>query len=276
MDRSVLELGTPIDCLVETDRHLVACGYVHKENTRHGGVYFLDKQTLELLSFKQTTGTLQACYSNGILYTANVSEITAFSGLNEVSKCTTTTLNTCIAADGDVYVGDIGGNVKILDAQLGLKADIHITDNPLWVVKVADGQLYLGDEGGCVFIYNLEDGSVSRIEDGRLGIIDIAVDRETLSVSSYDEDVVIYDKGSLVEIKRHKKVGTLWKMIQRDTCIVSSCIYQGIRIFDLDFRLLKSIDTESICYGICCLGEKLVWAPYYNSRIEWMWLDWSQ
>jgi len=271
MDTAVLKLETPIDFLVETDEHLVACGYVFEQNTRHGGIYFLDKRTLVLLSSRETTGTLQACYSRGILYTANASDITAFVGFDKVASYPTAVLNTCIATDGcDVYVGNINGDIRIFDAELRLKAEVHISRNPIWTMKIADERLYLGDEGGCMSIYRLADGAIDRIEDGREGIIDILIDQETLRVSSYDEDLVIYDKKSLVEIKRHKRVGALWKMIQIGDYIVSSCIYQGVRIFDLDFKLLRSIETESICYGVCCLGSRLVWAPYYNGCIRWM------
>lgn len=275
MDRTIVQLEMPIDYLLETDSCVVACSYEFKDDARRGGLYFLDKDNLTLLFFKETSGTLCACYNNGVLYTANAKDISAFNGFDLIAIRTTPELNTCIAIDKDLYAGNICGSIRVFDSGLNEKKEVKITTNPIWTIKARDGVLYVGDEAGSLFIYDEADGSVSRIVDreSKKGLIDIIVSDKTFAVSSYDEDLIVYSKAHHHQIIKYESVGALWKMIQWEQCVVSSSIYGGVRIFDKDYNLIKLIETETICYGICIVGKKLVWAPYYNNRIEWIDLE---
>ena len=94
-------------------------------------------------------------------------------------------------------------------------------------------------------------------------------------VSSYDENLLVYEPSSQEMLEKYQKVGNLWRIIQKDEHIISSCIYDGVRIFDLNYNLQKNIKTESICYAICLMDTKLVWAPFYSNCIEWIDFDGS-
>lgn len=273
MRRNRVNLGTPIDYLIETDEHLVACGYEFRGDTRTGALYFLNKETLDVLLARETSGTLQASFNDGTLYVANAADVYAFIGFDVVARHDTPALNTCIFVDDNVYVGSTNGSISIFDKHLSKKAEVALSNDPIWAVKVLSGILYAGDEAGRVFVYDILEGAIAKVHEKRLGIIDIFRHKGCIAVSSYDEDLVLYDPDTLKAIGRCNKVGALWKTVQRGKFIVSSCIYQGLRIFDSQFRLLKTIDTETICYAVCCMDTKLVWAPYYSGYIEWIEFD---
>lgn len=270
-----INLEKPVDFLLETDNHIVACAYQFKENERSGALYFLNKETLELVSKGETSGTLQAFYKDGILYTANASNVSAFKETKELHRYNTEALNTCIFVEDFVYIGNVNGNIIIFNRELEKLSVLHLLENPIWVLKVHCGIAYIGDEAGTVLAYNLTDKSIHVIDKRAMGIIDIFIINGTIAVASYDEDLVIHDLNTFKVVKKHLKIGTLWKIIQKGNFIFASCIYQGLKIFDLQFNLLKAVLTESICYAVCCTDRQLIWAPYYSCYIEWERFDFN-
>ncbi|ELA42754.1 uncharacterized protein VICG_00069 [Vittaforma corneae ATCC 50505] len=226
-------------------------------------------------STRETSGTLQAFFNDGILYTANAADVSAFIDFDVLAKHDTSVMNTCIFVGANVYIGDIGGSIAVFDKKLKKKSEIRLSNSPIWTIKVLDNTLYAGDEAGHVFVYDLLEKAVVMIDEKRLGIIDIFRYEEHVAVSSYDESLIIYDSKSLRVISRHDKIGTLWKIVQKGNFIISSCIYQGLKIFDLQFNVLETLETEAICYAVCCTDTKLIWAPYYSGCIEWVEFDWN-
>lgn len=266
-----LDLDISIDYLVLTEKYLVACGYAIKDSNRFGELYFLDINTFSVVHRTNTTGTLQAFFKNGILYTANSKDVTAFKDFKEIFKFNTeNSINTCIFVENDVYVGDINGNITIYDINLNKKEVLKITTDPIWTVKLFNNNIYAGDEAGHSYFYNLVNKNIVKIDVPRLGILDIFIHDQNLYISSYDENLMVYEPDNHTFIKKFDKIGTIWKTIKNDKFIACSCIYEGVKIFDLDFNLIKHIKTDTICYGICFVGSRFVWSPFYNNRIEWI------
>ncbi|KAM0681536.1 hypothetical protein GINT2_000049 [Glugoides intestinalis] len=266
-----INLEFPIDFILETKEGIVACGYKHVSTGRTGALYLLSKDKLEIIRMVRTSGTLQAFYKNDKIYTANVSDITVFSEkLDIISIKQIPTFSTCIfVASDEVYVGDTNGNIYIFDDNLNIKSMLKLTKEPIWVIKCFENILYLGDESGVYIKYDLEEHIIKQQGKRKEGIIDIFLYNKILWISSYDENLIGYDEKTFEELKYIDKTGTLWRSFEKNEKIISSCIYDGVKIFDNEFNLIHHIETESICYAICSTTDKLIWAPFYSNSILW-------
>lgn len=259
----------PIDCIVESKNYIVLCGYLYANVERNGCVHFLDKNSLEIVHTVKTSGTLHAFYKDNRIYLANSEDISVLEENELIYKVMTKALNTYVYVDEYVYVSDEKGNITVYDLNLNLFKTISVTNEPIWVVKYFNSNLYFGNEKGECFKYNLETNELQQIGSKRLGIIDILVDSDNIIVTSYDDNVEIFDFNTLSMKKKIIKSGSLWKILKYNEVYFCASIYDGVKIFDSNFNLLKQIKVETICYGIWISGYKLIWADFYEKKINW-------
>lgn len=264
-----LDLDFPIDCILETDNFIVLCGYLYLNTNRSGCLYFQDKTTFEIIHMVETSGTLHACYKNSKLYLANSSDISIYKENVLITKKTTKSFNTYVCVDKYIYVADESGSITVYDDNLDQIDIISISKEPIWVAKVYENFLYFGNEMGFCYRFELETGKYETIGDKRLGIIDILVDSNNLIISSYDDNIEIFDKETLQIRRKILKTGSLWKILKLDDFFVCSSIYDGVKLFSKDFETLQQIKPSTICYGIHLIKNKLLWADFYDKKLLW-------
>lgn len=274
IEYNAIELQCPIDCIFETNKYIVACGYLHTDANRSGMVYFIDKTTYKVLDSVETTGTLHGCCCGDRIYLANVDNVSLFHENHLIKICDTGSFNTYVCVhDGVVYVSDISGNIRVLDTELNQISIIKGSSRPIWILKRYMDRLYFGDEAGFTYYYDCRTSQIQQLGKQREGIIDMIFRNNEVFISSYDGNIEVYGLETSFMTRKIENVGALWKMIEYDGRIVASSIYDGLKIFDSEFNQITQIKTETICYGVYCVNDVVLWAPFYSNIILWNKID---
>lgn len=265
----VINLKYPVDCIFESYKYIVACCYLHEDTNRSGIVYFIEKNTFKIVDSIATTGTLQGCCDGDRIYLANVNNVSLFHENQPIKTYNTDSFNTYIYMQDDIYVSDISGNIRIFDRELNQISLINGSSEPIWVVKRHMDRIYFGDEAGFSYYFHCDTNQIKQIGKQREGIIDIIFRNGEVLFSSYDGNIECYDIETLSLTRKIENIGALWKMIEYKDMIIASSIYDGLMIFDSEFKEIDQIKTETICYGICCINDVVLWAPFYSNKILW-------
>lgn len=264
-------LKTCVDSIVVTNNNIVLGSYDHENGKREGRILFLDKNTKDIVYEHSTSGTLSLFARENTIFAANASDVAIYKDNVLVKKIETESLNTSIFVSDFIYVTDISGNLSIYDENLNLIKLIKISTEPLWIVKEIEKHIFVGSEDGMAYCYFGEN--VKIIGKKRLGILDFVKINKHLYISSYDDCIEVYEFSTFEFIKRIDKIGSAWKIIHKNSLLYCSCIYDGVKIFDCDFNLIKSFPTKTICYGICLSEKELIWASFYEQCLFWNDID---
>lgn len=267
------DYGSPIDCIVETDNAMVLCSYEHSNGDREGKLQFVDKDTMEVKFEVPTSGTLHALYQDGRVYCADSRAIVALQDRRVIARLETESLSTYVSGGDHIYVANTSGEIRVLDADLRLVERINVSSEPVWVAKQFRSYLYLGDESGCCYRFSRDSGTHAQIGKKRLGILDIFFDNESILISSYDNNLEIYCLNTLELRETKKQTGSLWKIEKVGNVFVCACTYEGMKVFDEDFNLLRTYRTSSICYGLCIASGRVFWSSFYDNTVFWASLD---
>jgi len=258
-----------VDCILESDRGIILCSYSCEDGVRKGKIEHIDVVTMNVIEEISTSGTLDAFYHSGILYAANSQDITAYKDFKPLNKIETNALNTFVSHGDNVYVSNILGEISIFDFDLCLITKIHVSKEPIWIVRQYKNYLFFGDESGVCYRYDLDRKEHIVIGDKRKGIIEIFFNENTLLVGSYDNNLEIYDIDSLKLLETKKNVGSLWRIRKYLGFFICACIYDGLKIFDKNFSLLYSYKTDSLCYGLCLKSNFVFFSSFYEKKIFW-------
>lgn len=260
-------MNSCVDCIIQAEDTIVVATYDYSEN-KSGKIIFLDENK-ELLKEYFTKGTLCLSYSQKKLYTAESDRVAVYNRNELLKVIHTDSLNTYIFCGKMIYSTDTSGCLMICNYDLELIKRVKISDDPLWVVKEFANLLLLGCENGTVYTYNRLDGEINQIGSKRLGILDFLIVDQKLLISSYDDKIEVYDSNTLLLLRTMKNTGSAWKMAYDKGFIYCACIYDGLRIFDSDLNILKTIKTNSICYGLCITEQELLWSSFYDHMLFW-------
>lgn len=260
------EIGWPVDCIIETARHYVLGSYKY-DGLRSGKLQYLNKETKEVEIEHSTSGTFHICLHGDLIYCANANDISVYGDNGLVAKIGTPSLNTYIDCSTYVAVSDTTGTVTLYDYELNAIKSTKVSNDTAWVVKEINGMHYVGTEEGWAYRYDTRSCGLVRIGSRRLGILDFIVVDGMLYISSYDDNVEVYDENTLEYQTVYRKTGSLWKMILAGEQIYAACMYDGCKIFDKKFNLNTCIPTGSICYGLWVNGVEFIWSSFYENAI---------
>lgn len=269
MHEAVIGLGMPVDTLVDTETHVIAGCYHYDHGQRTGKIVFINKESLSITAEIETAGTLSLAIAHGLLYAANSDGLTVYDRGTLVRELRTDFINTHVTYGTRLIVTDTGGWMSLYDADLQLVERVRISSDALWAAREIAGRIFIGSEEGWAYVYDTTDHtadrSAVRFGSRRSGILDFLLLDDRLLVSSYDGNLECFDLDSLEYRERIEGVGALWKIIREGDAIYAACVYDGVRIFDPDFRLLKHIPTESICYALLLDGPRIFWSSFYEN-----------
>lgn len=257
----------PVDCILAIDEEIAICSYSLCNGIRKGKIQIIDPTDMMVRKEVSTSGTLDAIYSDGILYTANSQDITSYSNLKIKKQLKTEAINTYIHRDDNIYVANTNGEILVLDYELTLLNKINITKNPIWIIKKFENYLFFGDEAGFCYRYDLENNICCCFGDQRDGIIYIFFENDNVIISSYDSQIYIFNVFTLELNEIKKNVGALWRIHKYENHFYCSAIYDGLKIFDQKFNLIRSYKTESICYAIFLNLNKIFFSSFYDCKV---------
>lgn len=274
----MFESEMPIGCLACTSSFLIAGGYSFDCGLRTGKVYLYGKDDMKIRRELPTSGTLDIKVSNDVFYLANSEDIACVSLRNGNSiERGTTGFNTYISLGNDqVFVSDIGGNVKIYDGELNAVETVKAADDPVWVSEIYGKELVSGCEAGSLSFIDTRIGRKHQMMKRECGITSIYMGDGYLYVGSYDEHVEMIDMRNYGIVKRTRIGGGVWKIASRDARFYLSCMYEGMKMCDSNLDVLERYDTESIVYGLALSGDKLFFTSFYDKKIyvglisEWL------
>lgn len=266
MNPTKIATGQPIDAIVEYKSWLVVGSYVYDGN-RSGKIQFIDQATKQIVREYSTPGTLCLFAKDAYIYAANTTGIAMYDENGLVKEVTTEHINTYIDCQSRVIASDTGGRIHFYSLDLEEIKSIKVSNDTIWVAKEIAGRVYIGTEEGYAYEYSFPDGKVRQIGDRRSGILDFMEISGWVYISSYDGNVEAFEVG--IPERRRKIEGTtsLWKMVRKGPAIHCSCMYDGYRKLDLEFNLIESVPTESICYGMCVAGDTAYWSSFYENCI---------
>ncbi|KAI5148682.1 hypothetical protein ENBRE01_0474 [Enteropsectra breve] len=270
-----LKLSENIDAIAETDEFVVIGSYNYAaDGKRTGSVQFLDKETHTVSAYFPTSGTLSIAVHDNLVYAANCGSLEVYSSKGKIKEVSTETINTYIFCGPEILLADVTGKISIFNYNFELENEIKPSDAPVWIVKEIEGVIFFGTESGSSYAYKKDKREIFNFSKDRLGILDFVKSENVLYVSSYDDAIMSYSFDTFQKLDEIKNVGSLWKIIKSGNRFYCSSIYDGLKIFDSEFKLLSSIATESICYAICLPSNNLLyWASFYDGTLMYSKLD---
>lgn len=270
-------LTSSVDIIIHFNQNIIFGCYYYDAilNNRIGKIIIFNPQTNSIIKEIKTTGTLFLYTDNKFIYAANSNNIEIFDQyFNSIFKIITNGINTYI----DIYenilvISNICGELQFLNLINKSIKTIQVSKDPIWVIKIKDNIVYYGTEGGTFGSYNITNDSSIIICNNRLGIIDILIIDNYIYVSSYDNNIHIYDinKNNIVLFKTISNVGQLWKIIHyiyhEKQYFICADIHEGLKIFDTNFQLLNFFPTKSLCYGLCIYNNYLYYSSFYENIV---------
>lgn len=236
--------------------------YNYENNIRTGGIF------IENNLFMETSGTFQIAKFHNSLFAANSKDIVIFK--DSIIKLETSHMNTCFHSDDYIYVGQSNGLVTIYDYFLNKQSIINICGGHIiWCVQKLRNYLLCGCDCGNFIIYDTLNNTNQCIKR-KSGITCIFIQNEKIYVGGYDSFVVEYDF-CFKEIKRNN-VGNVWRIVSMDdNKLALACMYDGVKIVNIDFKVIEEYATKSIAYGLDFNNNVLVFSDFYEKcfyRIE--------
>ena len=73
-------------------------------------------------------------------------------------------------------------------------------------------------------VYDLRNDILKKFGSKRSGIIDFLEMNDLIFVSSYDQNIEVFEIESLEKIRKILNVGAFWKMINKNNMIYCSCL----------------------------------------------------
>ncbi len=257
----------PVDSIIDCDDYIAICSYNYIDGKRNGLVQLINKNTKEITAEFPTSGTFCGAYKDGKIYTADSNHISMFTKNKMIKKLPSTEINTYIELDDNILVTDIKGYLNFYDYDLNFIKNLKISDDPLWVCKTIKGKVYIGCENGYAYVYDLKNHTIKNFGEKRYGILYFLEDKGRLYVTSYDDNIVVYEIETLKEISTIKKIGSVWNLIKKNEKFYCACMYDGLKIYDNNWSLLDHYPTNSICYGLCLDENYVYWSSFYDRCI---------
>lgn len=94
------------------------------------------------------------------------------------------------------------------------------------------------------------------------GITSIYSKDGIILVGAYDGKLIEYDK--VYKQKQEHDLGNVWRIVQIEDNLGLSCMYDGVKIIDTNYNIIKTYETKSIAYAIDYNQDRLVFSDYYE------------
>lgn len=258
----------PVDAIAEYSNYIIICSYSLDGNIRTGKIQMLDKTNLNVLHEILTTGTLHAIVIKNKIFAANSRNISLYEDLELKSCYKTKSLNTFLIADDTfIYSSNINGEINIFDHELTSISVLKITEHPIWILKKYGDYLFIGDESGSLFKYDSTNNKCSKILKREYGIIEIYFENQKLILCTYGNFVEIFNLDNFECLKRIETGSSIWRISRHKEFYVCACMYDGLKVFDVDFNLIKTFQTDSICYGLCMVESNAIFSSFYEKIV---------
>jgi diphthine methyl ester acylhydrolase len=264
----ICDTKVPIDSLASSNEFLIAGGYQIEEGVRSGKVSFYgrgDSINHEL----ETSGTLDVEVSSGCVYLANSEDV----GVVELQskthiQRTTESINTYVSAGSDfIAISSLDGSIYLYGKELELMEKMTVSVNPVWVTEVYEGQIVSGCEGGSLSFSDARTGRIHRVLQRGCGVTSIHAMNEYLYVGSYDECIEVIDRRTHKVVSRACIGGGVWRILSIGGCFYVACMYEGLKVFSEDFKILRRYYTASIVYAVAVHGCELAFASFYDQKL---------
>ncbi|KAF7683673.1 Diphthine methyltransferase [Astathelohania contejeani] len=266
----IIKTEQEVDCIsYDYKGNLVYGCYHHENNIREGIICF----NIEKEIFIKTSGTFNIIHHNNLLYAANVSDITIYNNNNNIHSISTQQMNTSIdIAHGIISVSQSNGFLCIYDENLNKIHESNLSNDILWTTRMMDRVILVGGEDE--HLYMIDSKSNTKIKEiNRSGVVtSMLYEDYLLYVGSYDEHVNIYDIRNYKLLKRIKIGGGVWKITKLGDGFILACMYEGVKVYDKDWKMIKNYKTESIAYGLSVHGNQIAFSSFYDKIMhieEW-------
>ena len=270
-------LTSSVDVIIRFNQNIIFGCYYYDAvlDDRMGKIIVFDPETNNIIKEIITTGTLSLYTDNKFIYAANSNNIEIFDqNFNSIFKIITNAINTYM----DIYeniliISNIHGEFQFLNLINKSMNTIQVSKDPIWIIKIKDDIIYYGTEGGIFGSYSITNNTSTTICNTRLGIIDILIIDNYIYVSSYDNNIQIYNinENNIILFKTIPNVGQLWKIIyytyQEKQYFICADIHEGLKIFDINFQLLSFFPTKSLFYGLCIYNNYLYYSSFYENMV---------
>lgn len=230
-------------------------GTYHLENEMKTGQIYKNNHLI-----CETSGTFQIIETGNSIYSVNNKDIMKIS--EKVLKIDTDNINTSIYNDVNIFISQSGGSILILDQNFNIQKNIKLcSDHIIWIVKKYDDFLLAGCDCGNFIIYNLKN-ETKKIIKRNSGVISIHKKNNYFLVGSYDGFLNIYNN-DFEEVNK-LPLGNVWRIIDIEDNLGLACMYDGVKLIDQNYEIIKTFETKNIAYGIDYDKNRLVFSDFYE------------
>ena len=253
----------PVDSLILTEKYIISGSYMYSEGKREGEITYYDLELKNETKLFKTSGTFNIKQYDEMLIAANASDISII--INDKVNKIDSSMNTDIEYEKNIFTTTDDGNIQKFDF-CNLLKQIKISNEVLWTIKSESNIIYTGGDDSILYFFDVRDEDIKKIYKKEGVLTCIEKNDNYLFVGGYDGMV------DIIDIRTHSivnkiKTGALWRIKKREKYFVAACMYEGIKLYSLDWDVAKVNKTESICYDGNVFDNKIVFSSFYDKKI---------
>lgn len=266
IQKNVYYFDTCVDSIVKYKEYIVMGGYDYDNTERKGKLIFMDEISEEIVNEIETTGIFLLKVFNELLYVVNIKKLQIYNNFELIKQLEfTKNIFYTEVCEKYIFVASQIGEIDVFDRNdYTFVHKIHENIESIWMMKVINSHLYFGNEFGELFCTDLETWETTKMHRYDTGIICIKHINDNVLATTYDGDVVVFQNYFLAKTW---KTTNIWRLEEFKDFYVCATMYDGLTIFDKDFNIIKQIETDSICYGLCLVGNVVYYSSFYTKTV---------
>lgn len=263
------KLSENVDVIVSLKEYLFLGSYDLRDGGKSGTIRKVEfSDTLQEIKSVMTSGTFDLKIRGNNILAANSKDVTIFDeDLKVVRSTSTGTYNTFITQNESfIIISDGDGDITVYNKELEKTKQLRVSQDTLWVVEIHKDLIYCGGEDGILYILDLQDMSVKESIQIGCGITSLYFDDNFFLVGSYDENIYKFSYDFKI-LQTSKIGGGVWRILKKESNYVVSCMYDGVKILNDQFKQLETYEKGPLIYSLALVSGAIIFNSFYDRKL---------
>ncbi|KCZ74760.1 hypothetical protein H311_04272 [Anncaliia algerae PRA109] len=242
---------------------LVYGTYNHNNGIVNGEIVYNDLTTNKNV-IKHTTGTLNIQEHNKLIYAANYNNLSIYKNTELIHKNINNKINTNISIDKYNAVTNTEGELMIFDDNLKELQTYKLSKNSLWSNYQYNNMIVTGGEESKVFLIDIRSNHYDTFPTKMVS--SIKIHNEIIYVGCYDGNMLLFDL-RMNKVREIFVGGQIWGINFYSKFIVISCMHEGVKVLNYEFKSVYENKPKSMVYAACFKDNLLFFSSFYENII---------
>ncbi|KCZ74763.1 hypothetical protein H311_04269 [Anncaliia algerae PRA109] len=248
---------------------LVYGTYNHNNGIVNGEIVYNDLTSNKNV-IKHTTGTLNIQEHNKLIYAANYNNLSIYKNTELIHKNINNKINTNISIGKYNAVTNTEGELMIFDDNLKEIQTYKLSKNSLWSNDQYNNMIVTGGEESKVFLIDIRSNHYDTFPTKMVS--SIKIHNEIIYVGCYDGNMLLFDL-RMNKVREIFVGGQIWGINFYSKFIVISCMHEGVKVLNYEFKSVYENKPKSMVYAACFKDNLLFFSSFYENIIFMQELD---